>query len=140
MEINIEEIMKEIRQEIADKNLTSDMLSFEDVPFQKAQPVSSSGGLDSGEAKNAMVYLNSHFNLQPYKPLAGNPVAVFFKRVFRKLIKFYIEPLAEEQSNFNANTVRMLNAMQQTIEQQNAKIELLRQENASLRSRLKGKS
>lgn len=139
MEINIEEIMKEIRQEIADKGLTPDMLSFEDVPYQKAQPVSG-GGLGSEEAKNAMVYLNSHFNLQPYKPLAGNPVAVFFKKVFRKLIKFYIEPLAEEQSAFNANTVRMLNAMQQTIEEQNAKIELLRQENASLGSRLKGKS
>lgn len=138
MDINIEEIMQEIRQEIADKGLTPDMLSFEDVPYQKAEPVSS-GSLNSEEARNAMVYLNSHFNLQPYKPLAGNPVAVFVKKVIRKLVKFYIEPLAEEQSNFNANTVRMLNAMQETIRQQDARIELLRQENAALRSRLKEK-
>lgn len=132
MEINIEEIMQEIRQEIADKHLTPDMLSFEDVPFAKADAMSGSG-LDSEEARNAMTFLNSHYNVQAYKPLAGNPVAVFVKKVIRKLTKFYVEPVVNDQNDFNANTVRMLNALTKEVE-------ALRQENADLRAKLKEKS
>ena len=34
--INIEEIMADIRKKIKDENLTADMLSFEDGPDKKA--------------------------------------------------------------------------------------------------------
>ena len=33
--INIEEIMADIRKKIKDEGLTADMLSFEDVPYKK---------------------------------------------------------------------------------------------------------
>ena len=51
-------------------------------------------------------------SLQPYRPLAGNPVMVFFKKVFRRLMRFYIEPLAQEQTYFNANTAQALQEME----------------------------
>lgn len=129
MDINIEEIMQEIRQEIADKHLTPDMLSFEDVPYTRPDAMNGCG-LDSEEARNAMVYLNSHYNVQAYKPLAGNPLFVFVKKVIRKLTKFYVEPVVDDQNTFNANTVRMLNALSQEVE-------ALRKENAELRAALK---
>ena len=33
--INIEQIMADIKKEIREKGLTSDMLSFEDIPYKK---------------------------------------------------------------------------------------------------------
>lgn len=103
----IEDIMREIRQEIKDKNLTSDMLSFEDIPYKKALDVSSG---DSGETDSSLMYLNSHFNVQPYKELTGNAFVVFIKKVIRKLTKFYVEPVVFEQNQFNANTVKVINS------------------------------
>ena len=73
MSVNVEEIMSGIRAEIQEKGYSSDMLSFADVPAD------------------------------PYRPLAGNPVAVFFKKVLRKFMSFYVEPYAAEQSSLNAN-------------------------------------
>lgn len=117
MEINIEEIMADIRREIAEKHLTPDMLSFADVPYDKPDEAVNKCSLSSPEARNAMVYLHSHYAVQPYKPLSGNPVAVFVKKVIRKLTKFYIEPTVADQNEVNANIVRMLNALEQSAQQ-----------------------
>lgn len=107
-EINIEAIMAQIRQNIKEQGLTSDMLSFEDVPFRSATDVS---GASLEAADEAMRYLNAHYYIQPYKNLSGNPIKVFFKKVIRKLVKFYVEPVVFEQNDVNANTVKALNCL-----------------------------
>lgn len=107
-EINIEAIMAQIRQNIKEQGLTSDMLSFEDVPFRSATDVSGASLEAAGEA---MRYLNAHYYIQPYKNLSGNPIKVFFKKVIRKLVKFYVEPVVFEQNDVNANTVKALNCL-----------------------------
>lgn len=150
--IHIEEIMQNIRKEIKEKGLSSEMLSFEDVPYQK--PDAAVNGAGSEEVKNSLVYLNGHYNVQPYKPLGGNPLFVFIKKVLRKLMKFYIEPIVNDQNNFNANVVRVLNAQQNTPapdidelmkrlevlelnqKQLTLRVAALQQENAALRSRI----
>ena len=107
--INIEEIMAEIKRSIKEKNLTADMLSFEDVPYEKAVDMSSGGSIE--ECDTALSYLNTHYYIQPYKELGGNPLKVFFKKVIRKLTKFYVEPVVFEQNEFNANTAKVLNTL-----------------------------
>lgn len=107
-EINIEAIMAQIRQNIKEQGLTSDMLSFEDVSFRSATDVS---GASLEAASEAMRYLNAHYYIQPYKNLGGNPIKVFFKKVIRKLVKFYVEPVVFEQNDVNANTVKALNCL-----------------------------
>ena len=101
--INTEEIMAQIRQEIKEQGLTPDMLSFEDIPYRKPA--------QSGSADEIMAWLDSHSYVQPYKQLSGNPAAVFGKKTVRKLTKFYIEPIAAEQSDINANIVDMLRCL-----------------------------
>ncbi len=146
--VNIEEIMQGIRQEIKDKGLTSDMLSFEDVPYRKPDAAGTE------EVQESLIYLNAHYNVQPYKPLGGNALVVFIKKVLRKLMKFYIEPIVNDQNQFNANVVRVLNAQQNTDapdtqelvkrlevlelnqKQMALRMAALQQENAALRSRL----
>ncbi len=77
--INIEEIMAEIKRNIKEQGLTADMLSFEDVPYKKTA--------QGGSAAEAMDYLTSHYYIQPYKELKGNPIKVFIKKTLRKLMK-----------------------------------------------------
>lgn len=107
----IEDIMQQIKAEIKEKNLTSDMLSFEDVPYRKAEDMNNSDGAESDDMSATAAYLNSHYYIQPYKELNGNPIIVFVKKIIRKLAKFYVEPITFEQNEFNANVVRLLNAL-----------------------------
>lgn len=101
--INIEEIMAEIKQSIKEQGLTADMLSFEDVPYKK--------NAQSGSASEALDYVSTHYYVQPYKELQGNPVKVFIKKVIRKLTKFYVEPVVFEQNDFNANAVTVMKSL-----------------------------
>ena len=101
--INIEEIMAEIKRNIKEQGLTADMLSFEDVPYKKTA--------QGGSAAEAMDYLTSHYYIQPYKELKGNPIKVFIKKTLRKLMKFYIEPVVFEQNDFNANAVTVMRSL-----------------------------
>lgn len=102
--INIEEIMADIKREIKAKGLTGDMLSFEDVPYKKTPQA-------GGSVKEALDFLNSNYNVQPYKELKGNPLKVVFKKIIRKLMKFYIEPTVNDQNNVNSSIVTVLNGL-----------------------------
>ena len=96
--INIEEIMAQIKREIKEKGLTADMLSFEDVPYSKPVQVTREGSSSLADADDALAHMNAHYYVQPYKPIAGNPLKVFIKKVIRKLTKFYVEPVVCQHS------------------------------------------
>ena len=96
------------------------MLSFEDVP-QQACTGNKRGGLLLADADDALAHMNAHYYVQPYKPIAGNPLKVVIKKVIRKLTKFYVEPVVFEQNEFNANTVSVLNTFRGAIEGQASK-------------------
>jgi len=136
--INIEEIMADIRKKIKEENLTADMLSFEDVPYKKPVQVQPNT-LEA--ADESLRYLNTRYYIQPYKELKGNPIKVFFKKVLRKLVKFYIEPVVFEQNDFNANTVAVLNTLRQNADgtdssELNDKLDAVILENKQLAIRL----
>ena len=145
--INIEETMTEIKQKIKEQGLTADMLSFEDVPYKK--------NAQSGSASEALDYISTHYYIQPYKELQGNGIKVFFKKVLRKLMKFYVEPVVFEQNDFNANAVTVIKsltenksadmsskveAMELAHKELIIRLDKLERENAELRSRLGGES
>lgn len=145
--INIEEIMAEIKQKIKEQGLTADMLSFEDVPYKK--------NAQSGSASEALDYISTHYYIQPYKELQVNGIKVFFKKVLRKLMKFYVEPVVFEQNDFNANAVTVIKsltenksadmsskveAMELAHKELMIRLDKLERENAELRSRLNGES
>lgn len=115
MSVNIEKIMSDIRQEIKDKGYSYNMLSFSEV----TEIVADNGdGVDLNEIENNMNYLNNSYNIVSYRPLTGNKLVIFVKRVIRKLTKFYVEPIVAAQNEFNAFNVRVLNALFKNIRQQ----------------------
>ena len=98
--INIEEIMADIKREIKEKGLTDDMLSFDEVPYRKSQAGST--------PQEALEYIRSNYYIQPYKELDGSPLKVMPKKIIRKMTKFYVEPVVMEQDDFNANVATVL--------------------------------
>ena len=142
--INVEQIMADIKREIKEKGLTSDMLSFEDIPYKKTA--------QGGSPAEALDYVTAHYYVQPYQEFTGNPVKVFFKKALRRLMRFYIDPIVMEQNDLNANTATVIKAISEdkskdmsnrvdTLEIVNKelvkRIEKLERENEELRSIIK---
>ena len=107
MEINIERIMDDIKSEIDRKGYKSEMLSFQEV----TGVVSQSAELDEKSLIATLDVANSLCCVPFDPPLKGNPISKFFKKVIRKLIRFYIRPTVEQQNEFNAQIVRAANTM-----------------------------
>lgn len=139
MNISTEEIMAQIRQDISERGLSSDMLSFEDIPYRKPEQAEGAGDISGEEYKGRMLWLKAHYYIQPYKQLAGNAVSVLAKKIVRKMAKFYVEPVVFEQNDFNANIVSVAESLTESNRKLEKRIEALERENAELREKLEAK-
>lgn len=106
MDINIEKIMDDIRAEIKEKGYTADMLSFSDVTG--AVHTSSDGSFNIEEYNGVVSYLQAAHVVPVSKPISGNPIIVFIKKLIRKFTRVTIRPVVEHQSEYNASSARAL--------------------------------
>lgn len=121
--INTEKIMSRIRLEIKEKNIPD----FEDVPYRKN--IGSEVPENPDDAINEM---RSCSYVHSYRQLAGKPLKVFLKKTVRKIIKFYTEPVIDEQNDFNSATETALTSMRNTQKKLIERIEKLEEENRRL--------
>ena len=89
--VDIERIMEEIRDEIVRTGKDKQLLSFTDVESTKR----------NGDLDEAIDYISYNYEVQPYAPLPGNKIAVFFKKVIRKITGFFILPVVRQQNTLN---------------------------------------
>ena len=119
-QINVESIMKEIKKEIEVKGYTNDLLSFDDVVVDVG--AMNVNKFDKIKFNEDIYVANHEWEVNPYRPLQGNKVTVFFKKVIRKLVYF------------NASIVRMMNQMNCYIEEKDKEIAELKKEIEQLKS------
>lgn len=138
--INIEDIMNDIRAEIKAKGYDSSMLSFEDVKCDTS--LNDREMIDNADFSKNLQYVNLNYSVQPYKQLFGRRPVVIFRKILRKLIKFYIEPIVDDQNELNVRFVRMFNSVEGHIksEQNVADINDLSKQVADMDLRLKSAS
>lgn len=111
--ICIEDIMNEIRAEIKEKGYDSSMLSFEDITCDTS--LNDRESVNTEDFSKNLQYVNLNGSVQPYKELSGGKLVVLFRKVLRKLIKFYIEPVVDDQNQLNIRFVRMFNFIENRI-------------------------
>lgn len=132
--IDIEEIMREIREDIRIKGYQNDLLSFDDVIIDTS--AINTVKFDKVQFNEDLFTANHEWEVQAYRPLHGSRIVVFFKKVIRKLTYFFIEPIVLAQDGFNASIVRMMNQMNCYIDERDKEIEDLKEEIKQLKSRL----
>ncbi len=125
-QINVQEIMKQIKKDIEVKGYTNDLLSFDDV-------IVDAGSLNANKFDkvkfNEDLYVANHeWEVNPYRPLQGNKISVFFKKAIRKTVYFFVEPIVMAQDGFNASLVRLMNQMGCYIDEQNKEIAELKKQ------------
>lgn len=117
--IDVEKIMEEIRQDIAEKGYKEEDLDFTDIAVDAGRTGCGSE-FDENELAGQAAYLNSHYNNPIYFPLKGNPVKVFFQKAVRRMLLFVIFPGFQFQNKFNVATVRCMNQFKHYVDENEA--------------------
>ena len=85
----------------------------------------------AGQLQQEITYLKQTSYISAYRPLYScrpiiGSVIVFVKKVIRKLVKFYVEPITFDQSDRNAHMARALELLQEQLQKQTEEIEQLK--------------
>ncbi len=130
-DINIEEIMDEIRQNIKDRGYDKAPVSFEQIEIHSSV-LKIGTGYDSDEFMNELEFLDSNCTTSFHVSIAGgNPFSVFIKKVIRKMTRFIVAPLVDSQNAYNVSNVKCMNQISEFIsemEQYKTRIEQLEKE------------
>lgn len=152
MEVNTERIMEEIREQIAQEQANAvDVQKIveeiraqicrdgvrEQVPaFSRIAVPGDNNGVPTQERQNKwdefienLRVVNLSYDNPYYWELGPRGVKTFVKRVIRKILKFLLLPILAKQNEFNAHTVRCLNAMRELVEEQRVENRKLQHEN-----------
>lgn len=112
-EINIEEIMDEIRSNISKRGYSDHVLKFDDVVMENSEMTIERKG---SEFEHHLYQANREYEVSYYTPIAKHGLKNFVKRAIRKVMAFLILPMNVQQNTFNASVVRTLNSLQQYID------------------------
>ena len=128
--IDVEEIMNEIRREIIEKGYKNEDIAFSDVP------VPTESIIYSNTLEGNIRLLQNMQNVFAYRILKSNSVfgslKTLIKKVIRKLVKFYVEPIVSDQNKFNELAVHCIMRLYMDMELMQQRIKLLEEENKKL--------
>lgn len=107
--VDVEAIMEEIRKNIEARGYQKTDLRFADIEIGQKDGLELLGtSFKIDNLSQSIVQMDESKNVQCWRPLEGNPVEIFIKKVFRKCMKFYIEPIVADQNRYNHFTVNAL--------------------------------
>ncbi|MCM1244102.1 MAG: hypothetical protein NC293_00475 [Roseburia sp.] len=119
--INVEEIMEKIRTEIKEKGYKESDLSFLDIPISTF-PEASQESFDLDKLREKLQRVNETYGVDYYKVIEGGGIKTFIKKAIRKILKFLLYPLCQNQELFNAFSVQTMNQLFLYIQLQEERI------------------
>ena len=126
-QINIEDIMQEIRAEIRAKGYADNEIPFSDiaclvggteVPFELKDYLDDISMMD--ESRTVLAYRD----ISSTRKGVGKLIT-FIKKVIRKMVCFYVEPLVDDQNRFNELTTKVVAQTVRRYNDDDARIEEL---------------
>ena len=108
-DINVEDIVQEIRDDIATKGYTISDLEFNDIKIQNPDFFNA----EKLAKSLSEVSINCHIDMYP--KVSGGKIKRFIKKLIRKIVRPSFFGTMKKQENFNINTVIALNEMAKKI-------------------------
>ena len=133
--VDVEKIMAEIRADIKERGLTSDLPDFNG---KKAKPVSHTEDFDIVEFESRLSALENEYNVDPFPVITGGKKGL--KRVIRHMISFQTAPGVSQQNVVNMDITEMFELIGAYIKETDERIAGLEKEIASLKEKLEGNS
>ena len=120
--INIEQVVEEIHQQICEKGIFLDIPEFSGA---SEKPVVEIAPFDMDEFMQNVAAMERRYQIECYAPIVGNPVIKLIKRVVRKMVNFIISPIVEDQNAFNSAAVKTVFSLQSYINELEQRIQEL---------------
>lgn len=134
-QVNVEQIMQEIRKNIEESGADLDIMPFEEVPFPEDLK-DRSENTDNLSINQIITRLQSESQIQFYYDMPKS-VKSLIKKVIRKSVHFVFFPIMESQNRFNADVVQSIRLLGDTEEknykQLMRKVKKLESENRKLK-------
>lgn len=102
--INIEDIMNQIRKKIQEKGVIDEEIEFDQTSSEEEMLS------EYLRMVNNLWDVSSYDNIHSHRKTLGK-IIVFIKKVIRKSIFWYIDPIVQQQNEFNSFATRTLNSM-----------------------------
>ena len=124
---NGEDIIEKARKEIQRGSLVNDIQHIDQFVLTY-----SSYEDESKEIANEIRWLQASANILSYRKLRSRggiigKVLLFIKKAIRKLTKFYIEPIASDQSEYNRHVAKTLDFILESLNNKNKEIKELQE-------------
>lgn len=120
--IDSDKIIQSAKQEVLDKKITSDITSFETIPVpeQLTYLGMEISDFSPEDLKESILYMDSHYEVTIWHPTGSarrliGPLIGFFQRVMRKLTRFFVQPIVEDQNTLNWNIVKAIRQIRNYI-------------------------
>ncbi len=123
--INITAIMADI------KKIAKNIPDFENVRYSEK-----AGAVVPENPDEAISEMRAYSYVRSYRQLTGKKCEVFLKKVVRKMIKFYVEPIVDGQNDFNASAETTITSLRNVQKKLIRRIEKMETENSRLVKRI----
>ena len=138
-EVNVEKIMEEIREELPAQEERWAKIRFEEIPWDGEAGLPAQSG-QGGPFSMERLEEETDRSIQCcgiafFRPLPGG-VKGLFKRAVRKLIRFCVEPIAQEVSRFHIAAASALDSIRHFVREQRKNDRRRDEELAGLRQRV----
>ncbi len=118
--INVEQIMEQIRADIKERGFKDSDIDFESVTsFDDDVTYSIERYNNVVTAAGLKRYVAS------YRPLSGNIIGRFIKKIIRRMVAFYIESIVDDQNGFNECIYESIKLNRSKLEQDTYAIKAL---------------
>ncbi len=117
-QINVEQIMAEIRAEIKDKGYMADMLDFENVPFSKKNMADRDFASDGVRQMRKLAFVS-------WRRPVNRGIRGILKKILYKLTGFIVAPMAEDQTAFNHAAADVVEQLSRADIRQQKEIDLM---------------
>ena len=118
-QINVEQIMAQIRADIKEKGYTADMLSFEDVPFSQKNTAERDFTADGVRQMRKLASVS-------WRHPVNLGIKGILKKILYKLTGFIVAPMAEDQTAFNRAAADAVEQLSGAVFRQQKEIDLMK--------------
>jgi len=105
--VDVKSVVQEIRLEIEANGYTNDMLGFTD-DFDERLLADVASFRNTDDIEQDLATIDYKWNVPFYRPLFGNKLTILVKRIVRKLNKFQLFAILNDQNTFNRSVARIL--------------------------------
>lgn len=122
-EINIEKIMEEIREDIKNRGYKDEDIDFENITGNVKAVLGVKTDFSAFELKHAVEGAAGQHKIEYYRMIPKGGLKSFIQRSIRKMVRFMMIPMVDQQNQFNYQMVVCMRQMEAYVNECDSRLE-----------------